>query len=294
MIVRVLPPMNRGSVLPAGLSLFVCLGLGPPVPALAQDPGASPPAAHAPASTSASPSPSTKEFRIDRFEWQAETDLSRAVRRIVVRNDYGDLRARFAGDGRVFVSAVIQRLGAGPDIGVNVERHGDALAVTVVAPPGRRAVSEDRPSKTSVDRADMVVYVPEGASLEATSLRGIVEARRLKGRVDVETLDGDIRLDTGGAVRARSVSGSITAVVGGAATAATVIETATGAVWLSLAEGSDYRLLVEPGGKVTSQIQLKEEESAPRRRLTALAGTARVPVIVRTETGDVEIVQRRP
>ena len=244
------------------------------------------PPAPAPTATAA------KEFRIDRFEWQAEADLSRAVRRVVVRNDYGDVRARLAGDGRVFVYAVLQRLGSGPDIGVNVERHGEVLAVTVVAPPGRQAVSEERPSKISVDRADLVVYIPEGALFEASTLRGIVEAKRLTSLVDVSTLDGDIRVDGGGAVRARSLNGSLTIVLG-ATSDPSLIETATGTVSLSLVEGSDYRLLVEPGGKVASQIQLKEEESAPRRKLTALGGAARVPVVVRSGKGDVEIVQRR-
>ena len=79
----------------AGISLFVHLGaLAASVPA--------------------------KEFRIDRFDWEADADLARVVRRIVVRNDYGDVRARAAGDGPLLVHAVIQRLGSGPDIGVNV------------------------------------------------------------------------------------------------------------------------------------------------------------------------------
>lgn len=223
----------------------------------------------------------SKEFKIDRFEWHGELELSQAVRRILVRNDYGDVRARFAGDGQVFVTAVLQRLGAGPDIGVNVERHGDALTVTVVSPPGRSAVSEERPGKTDVDRADLVIYVPEGAALEATSLRGIVEARGLKGRVDAETLDGEIRLDAAGPLRARSGSGSITAVLGSGGAAATVIETASGAIWLSLAKGSDYRLQLESGGKVTSPMQLKDVPGS-------------VPVIVRSETGAVEIIERQP
>ena len=235
-----------------------------------------------------------KEFRIDRFDWEADPDLARAVKRIVVRNDYGDVRARAAGDGPLLVHAVIQRLGSGPDIGVNVERHGDALSVTVVAPPGRQAVSEESPAKTAVDRADMVVYVPEGAALEATTLRGIVEARRLKGPVEAETLDGEIRVDATGAVRARSSGGSITVVVDHRAAAASLIETRTGTAWVSLAEGSDYRLIVEPGGKVTSQIPLKEEAGAPRRRLTALGGAALTPVVVRSDWGDVEIVKRKP
>lgn len=245
------------------------------------------PAAHA-------TSLAAKEFRIDRFEWEAEAGLSRDVKRLLVRNDYGDVRARSAGDGPFSVHAVIQRLGPDPDIGVNVERHGDTLAVTVVAPPGRRAVSEVRPAKTAVDRADVVVYVPAGAALEATTLRGIVEARRLNGPVTAETLDGEIRVDAAGAVRATSTGGSITVVLGGAATAASLIETGTGTAWVSLIEGSDYRLLVDTGGKVTSQIPLKEEQAGPRRRLTAVGGPAVTPVVVRTETGDVEVVTRRP
>jgi hypothetical protein len=235
-----------------------------------------------------------KEFRIDRFDWQAEASLARAVKRLVVRNDYGDVRARAAGDGPLLVHAVIQRLGSGPDIGVNVERHGEALSVTVVAPPGREAVTEERPAKTAVDRADLVVYVPEGAALEATSFRGIVEARKINGAVDAETLDGEIRVDSGSAVRARSVDGSITVVLGGGSGGASLIETRTGTAWVSLPEGSDYRLVVEPGGKVTSQIPLKEDAPAPRRRLTAQGGAALTPVVVRSEKGDVEIVQRRP
>jgi len=236
---------------------------------------------------------SDKEFRIDRFDWEADPDLARAVKRIVVRNDYGDVRARAAGDGPLLVHAVIQRLGSGPDIGVNVERHGDALSVTVVAPPGRQAVSEERPAKTAVDRADMVVYVPAEAALEATTFRGIVEARRLKAPVQAETLDGEIRVDTLGAVRARSSGGSITVVLD-KATAASLIETRTGTAWLSLPGGSDYWLIVEPGGNVTSQIPLKEDTTAPRRRLTAQSGAASTPVVVRSDWGDVEIVERRP
>src|SRR5262245_14474862 len=71
-----------------------------------------------------------KEFRIDRFEWVSEPGVAQAVRTLVVRNDYGDIRARLAGDGLVMVTAVIQRLGLAPDIGVNVERYGDALVVS--------------------------------------------------------------------------------------------------------------------------------------------------------------------
>jgi hypothetical protein len=242
--------------------------------------------------------PPSKSFAIERFEWQAEPALSKAVRRLIVRNDYGDIRARFAGDGVVMVTATLQRLGSAPDIGVNVERHGDALVVSVVSPPGRRAVSVERPGKTEVDRADVVVYVPENAALEATSLRGIVEARRLKGRVDARTLDGEIRAESEAAVRALSGSGDITVSVGVAADAASLIETGSGNVWLSLQEGANHVLQVETSGRVTSAVALEEETAAAarpggRRRMTTPGGHHGVPVIVRSESGAVEIVQRR-
>lgn len=235
-----------------------------------------------------------KEFRIERLEWSAPPEVSRAVRRILVRNDYGDIRARFAGDGNVVVSAMVQRLGSEPDIGLNVERHGEALAVTVASPPGRRAVGEDRPGKTAVDRADLVVYVPEGAALEATTLRGIVEARRLRGEVAAETLDGEIRLDAAGPLRAHSVSGNLSVSLGARPSGATLLETGSGAVWLDLVEGSDYALQVETSGAVTSQIKLKEKQrQGTWRRLTARGGRGQFPVIVKSGSGAVEIVRRR-
>jgi len=235
-----------------------------------------------------------KDFKVDRVEWQAEPALSQAVRRLIVRNDYGDIRARLAGDGVLMVSAVVQRLGSGPDIGVNVERHGDVLAVNVVAPPGRRAVSAERLGKAEVDRADLVVYVPATAALEATSFRGIVEARRLKGRVDAQTLDGEIRAETDGPVRARSESGAVTVSIGAAANAATVIETDSGSVWLSLLDGADHLVHVETGGQVTSALALKDEpEPGGRHRMVGQVGKGGVPVIVRSESGAVEVVQRR-
>jgi hypothetical protein len=111
--------------------------------------------------------------------------------------------------------------------------------------------------------------------------------------VDAQTLDGEIRIETEGPARARTGSGDVSAWVGAEADAATVIETGSGKVWLSLPEAaSDVQ--VETGGQVTSAVSLKEEPGpAGRRRLAAKGGQGVPPVIVRSETGTVEIVQRR-
>ena len=148
----------------------------------------------------------TDLIRLQKIFTVLNRDIAQAIAR-PVRNDYGDIRARFAGDGVITVSAVIQRLGPGPEIGVNVERHGDRLAVTVVAPPGRQAVDAERPGKTAIDRADLVIYVPEGVALEAATLRGVVDARRLKSPIEATSGDGELRLETTQWVRAASEIG---------------------------------------------------------------------------------------
>lgn len=239
--------------------------------------------------------PAPAELRIDRFAWTAEPALAAALRRLVVRNDYGDIRARFAGDGVIAVSAVIQRLGPGPDIGVNVERHGDRLAVTVVAPPGRLAVDAERPGKTAIDRADLVIYVPEGVVLEAATLRGVVDARRLKSPIEATSGDGELRLETTQWVRAASSSGAVTVTAGRSAERPSLVETDSGAIWMSLVDAPDLRLEVETAGSVTSQIALAPRRSPDgRKRSFVDRDPTAQPVLVRSASGSVEIVRRAP
>ena len=79
---------------------------------------------------------------------------------------------------------------------------------------------------------------------------------------------------------------------------ASLVETATGNVWLSLQEGASQQLQVETSGKVTSAVPLKDEggpatEPGGRRRMVAQDGHGGVPVVVRSESGAVEVSQRR-
>lgn len=254
---------------------------------------ASPSASASPAASPAPP-PRAKEFRIDRWDWTASGDLSSAVRRVVVRNDYGDIRARFAGDGVVNLHAVIQRLGNDPDVGVNVERHGDALAITVVSPPGRVSVDQADLPKTAADRVDLVVYVPAQAALDAESLRGMVEARGLKNDVRAVTREGEIRVNTSAAVEARSQGGAVTVAMGREGSGPRRVESQGGAVWVSLPADADLRLLVDAGGELTSEIDLQPFEPTPGRRWgTAVLGKGSQPVVITSGRGRVEIVRTR-
>ena len=103
--------------------------------------------ASAPASTQA------KELKIEHFQWTANPALVAGIRRVELRNDYGDIRARGGIPGMLEVYSVIQRLGPGPeDVGVNVVRHEEVPAITVAYPPGRRDVDHERLEKDQVAR----------------------------------------------------------------------------------------------------------------------------------------------
>ncbi len=260
----------------------LCLWLAAGAPAPLPSPSPAP---------SATPAPRAKEFKIDRWDWTADAALSGAIRLLVVRNDYGDVRARFAGDGLVNLHAVIQRLGSDPDVGVNVERHGEALVVSVVSPPGRVSVEPAELPKTAVDRVDLVVYVPAQAALDVEARRGMVEARGLKSDVRAATLDGELRVATSAAVEAVSRGGAVTVAMGRDGSGPRRAESGRGTVWLSLPGDGDFRLQVEAGGELSSEIELQPGEAAAgRRRGTAVLGKGSQPVVV-TAGGRVEILR---
>lgn len=276
--------MTPISLLAAGASLWLAAAAAPPTPTVQPSPQPSP---------SPAASPRVKEMRIDRWDWTGSAELSAAVHRLVVRNDYGDVRARFAGDGLVNLHAVIQRLGSDPDVGVNVERHGDTLTVAVVSPPGRLSVDQAELPKTAVDRVDLVVYVPAQAALDAESQHGLVEARGLKSDVRAVTGAGEIRVSTSAAVEARSRSGAVTVSMGRDGAGPRRVESESGAVWVGLPADADLRLQVEAGGELSSEIELQPGAGTPPAHAgSALLGKATQPVIVRSG-GRVEIRRAR-
>src|SRR4029453_1062093 len=124
-----------------------------------------------------SPSPSpARAFDMDRLQWSKDVDGAEPITAIEVRNDFGDIRARGAGDRRLEATMVVQRLDtAGDKVGFTVERRGGVVALQIGNPPGRTPDSDPHPAKDSYDRLDLVVFVPRGVTLRAHTLRGRVE-----------------------------------------------------------------------------------------------------------------------
>lgn len=261
-----------------------------PEPAPAASPAPHPPAASAGGLGQA---PYAPELKLDRFNWEKDVDGQQPIRALRVFNDYGDVRARFAGDRNAAVSAVIQRLGES-GVGVSIERRGDVVAIHVAYPQGRRQDADPEPRKDASDRADLVVFVPEGVSFEAHTFRGMVEARKLRSDVRASTRDGFILALTTGAVSARSDSGTITVFPGASAggSAPLVLETRSGAIEVTLPEkGGDFDVRAESASDVESDLGLTRSKRGARQVASGTVGAGGRPLVISSETGRIAVLK---
>jgi hypothetical protein len=252
-------------------------------------------------SPSASPSPqaSARPLILDRLEWAREVDGAEPITAIEVRNDFGDIRARLAGDRRLEASMVVQRLDpAGDKVGFTVERRGATVALVVSYPPGRVRDSDPRPAKDSYDRLDLVLFVPPGVALRAHTLRGQVEVRGLKSDVEAATQDGPVLVRSAGVVQARTDGGEITVQLEAAALAGDgpphILQTRTGAITVLLPAGADPELRVETTGEVVSNLDLTTFRPGRPTRATSGPRAAGRLLLVNSRTGRVRVERDVP
>jgi len=267
-------------------------------PATSPSPSAVSPSATAGQSPSPAPtaSPSVKPFAIERWTWGMEADGPPPVRTVEVRNDFGDIRVRFAGDRRIEASAAIQRLGPGPeDVGVTVERRGGAVVLTVTYPPGRIRDADPQPSKTSMDRLDLTLYLPEGVSLNARTFRGMVEARAVRSDVAAETLDGDITIITRRSAWARTAGGAMRVTLDAdVAGGPNLLVSETGKIVLTLSAGVGVDLRAETGGAIRAGAPVAVRQENGRSRAAGVIGVRRREVQIYSASGEVSIERPAP
>ena len=236
-----------------------------------------PPTSPTPAPSPAATAKPPREVKLERLAWSRSVEGPEPITAIEIRNDFGDIRARYAADRTLDASMVVQRLDPGPEhVGFTVERRGPVLALVVGYPPGRVRDADPRPPKDGYDRLDLVVFVPAGVALRAHTLRGLVEVRGLRSDVEAATLDGSIQVGATGTIQARSASGEITATVGAAALEASgpplLLQTESGAVNLFLPPSGNAELLIDAGGAITSKVPVERRARGAGTRATATLG----------------------
>lgn len=144
--------------------------------------------------------PEAPGHQVERVERFASVAAGQVV---TVSNPFGDVFARFGGyEGAVEARAVIQQFDAeGPRLVMAIEEtpRGPAVRVGTLGSDGKTLDLE--PVKGQKKRADLVIFVPQGAPLEVTTLDGRVEARGLKSDLRVRTRAGGVSV--------RSVQGNL-------------------------------------------------------------------------------------
>ena len=241
------------------------------------------------------PSPAPpREVKIEHLGWSRTIEGPEPITAIEIRNDFGDVRARLAGDKTLEASMVVQRLDPGPGrVGFTVERRGSVIALVVGYPTGHIQDADPHPRKDSYDRLDLTVFVPAGVALRAQSLRGLVEARGLRGDVEARTLEGPILLSASGTIRARTETGDLTVTINAAALGAPgpplLLETASGPIYAIVPAAGNAELRVETSGALESKIALQRQTTGPRTKATARLGTGERLLLIRSDTGAIRI-----
>ncbi len=246
-----------------------------PFPLFAQ----SAPATAAAASAAESPAP-------ERFQWVGKIAPGK---KLVVRNDHGDIRARFGGhEGKVEVAAVLQQLSGGrPPLAVEMREREDALLITTGYPGG------EAPAAGARDRADLVVFVPEGTPLEAQTGAGAIEIKGVRGDATARSATGDISLRAAGRLEARSERGAITAFPDPVERRPQRLETLTGDITVTLRDSADASVTAETSGEISTDFSLKLErhpEREPDKRATVKIGRGRALLRLASKRGRIRIL----
>lgn len=197
-----------------------------------------------------------QEWVIEKIDWSGELEARETVQ---IRNDFGDIRVRPSEDGRVDVSAAIQRHAADPRRADIVHREaGSVFEVEVTFTPveTRQAVADVESWQRR--RVDVTLFLPRDAVLVARTERGLIEVKGAESPVDARTQWGDVILSTSGPVTAYSERGRIDAYFRGTAwPAASRLETLTGSITAFLPAESNVSVEMETTGQLTTDFTLE-------------------------------------
>ncbi len=149
------------------------------------------------------------------------------------------------------------------------------------------------PPQDSLDRLDLTVFVPQGVSLGAETLRGMVEARGLRSDFAARTLSGDVFAASSGTIQATTKAGAITAFVAAAPAQAGLrpffFQSASGPITLTLSPGVDLALNLQTAGELLSAFPLTRDRAPAGTRASAKVGRPDRQLLAVSETGRIEI-----
>lgn len=216
--------------------------------------------------------------------------------RVLVRNGFGDVRARFGGsEGALELRNILQQFadeGAPLEVVHSLREGVLEIAVGFRDADGRLV---ERRVDGQLKRADLVLFVPEGAPMEVHTEDGFIQLRGLRSDVLARSQAGDIQI--------RSIRGDVDVATGrGEVLAALLaldrpgtqrITAGRGDVLLFLPEDGNFAIESVGDGLVSTEFSLRFERSKRGQRTAlALVGKGTTPVRIDAGSGHVRLVRR--
>jgi hypothetical protein len=252
------------------------------------------------ATANAQESPEVDEtWENNSFQWFETVDPGGRVR---VSNPYGDVYARFGGyESQVEILATSQRLDRGlPELVVGREPAGAGLDVTVApaADTDEACVTDPALSDPASrrDRVDLVLFVPQGATLEILTEADKIDVKGLEGDLSASSLTGDIRIrSVKGNVRAKSARGDLSIALETGVTAdSQELSTETGEIEVYLWEDANMNVTIATSGMISTDFSIEIEHrraEEPGKRGTATVGKGGPRLSLYSKRGQVRLLR---
>jgi hypothetical protein len=211
--------------------------------------------------------------------------------RVRVVNPLGDIRARFGGyENQVEILATLQytdQQTSLPEVSLN--RIDGGLDVSTHWTQGEGA---------GRGRVDLVVFVPQGATLDARTEDGLLEAKGLKSDLIASSLQGEIRIRSiRGSVNAKSSRGAIsTALESGATEQPQAITTETGDIEVYLWEDAAMQVRLATSGEISTDFSIEIDHrrfEEPGKHGRATIGKGGPQLVLESKRGRVRLLRQQ-
>jgi hypothetical protein len=223
---------------------------------------------------------------------------------VVVVNPFGNVYARFGGyENQVEILATTQRLETElPELKVGAEQVEGGLDIVVgparptVGGAAGAAPAADSEGFETRDRVDLVVFVPQGATLDVRTEDDLIEVKGLKGDVIASSVKGDVRIRSiEGRVRAKTARGQISAMLESDATKQSQeLTTETGDIEVHIWEDANFHVRIATSGEISTDFSLTVEHrrfEEPGKIAEAIVGLSGPDLRLSSKRGRVRLLR---
>jgi len=221
-------------------------------------------------------------------QWLEKIEPGGTVR---VVNPLGDIRARFGGyENQVEILATLQYTDQQTSVPeVTLNRVGEGLDVSTRWTEGEGA---------GRGRVDLVVFVPQGATLDARTEDGLLEAKGLKSNLIASSLQGEIMIRSiRGRINVKSSRGAISAALErGATEQPQSITTETGDIEVYLWEDAAMQVRLATSGEISTDFSIEIEHrrfEEPGKHGRATIGKDGPQLVLESKRGRVRLLRQQ-